>query len=122
MRYNWEWAWVYRHLDLLFEGLGITLLLTLGAVAFGQMLAVAWALMRSSRSRIARGAAGVLVEIFRDLPVLVLLVWMYFCLPLLFPDPVRLSPFWVAVVGLGLNFGALGSRDHQGWVRRDSAG
>ena len=44
---------------------------------------------------------------FRDLPVLVVIFWLFFCLPILLGRSLLLAPFNVATVALGLNFSAL---------------
>ncbi len=66
-------------------------------------------LLFARRSRLAplRWLAMALIEIFRDLPVMVALIWMYYCLPILLGQNFRLSSFAVAVLGLAVNFGAL---------------
>ena len=107
MEYVWQFSVVGRNLPALLRGLLVTLVLTGAAISAGQIIGVLWAGMRSSRSRMLRGGAWLMIELFRDLPVLVLLVWMYFCLPLFLGDWVRISPFWVGVIGLGLNYAAL---------------
>jgi polar amino acid transport system permease protein len=47
---------------------------------------------------------SIYVETFLALPVLVLLIWIYYCGPLLLN--IRLSSFWTAVVALTLSLGA----------------
>ena len=49
-------------------------------------------------------AARLYIELFRALPILVLLIWVYYVAPLLFN--IRLSPFFSALLALSLNLSA----------------
>lgn len=92
---------------MLLSGLFGTALLTLAAVLLGTLLAVGILALRQSRFVVFSIAAKIFVELFRDLPVLVVMFWMFYCLPILLGQARFISPFNVAVVGLGLNFAAL---------------
>lgn len=107
MSYRWEFIWVWRNIDALLAGLGVTLLLTLITVAVGVIAAPILVMTRRSRFRMVRWSAAAFIEIFRDLPVLVVLVWLYYCLPTLLGHAAVVGPFWVAILGLTLNFVAL---------------
>src|SRR6266702_673108 len=56
------------------------------------------------------------VEIFRGTSLLVQLFWFFFVLPLP-PFRVEMTPFTVAIVGLGLHYGAYGSEILRGALR-----
>lgn len=107
MTYRWDFSWVWRNLDVLLAGVSVTLLLTALTFLIGITLAPAIVMARRSRLWPLRWVAASFIEVFRDLPVLVVLVWLYFCLPMLVNSSVVLAPFWVAVIGLALNFIAL---------------
>jgi polar amino acid transport system permease protein len=88
------------------RGLALTVLVTvLGAVL---MLVLSFALGLASRSdrTLLRGAARTVIEFFRGTSLLIQLWWLFFALPLL---GIRFEPLLVAVVALGLNYGAYGS-------------
>ncbi|MGD0253374.1 MAG: ABC transporter permease subunit [Verrucomicrobiota bacterium] len=59
---------------------------------------------RAAKSPLVRIPVSIYVETFLALPVLVLLIWIYYCGPLLLN--IRLSSFWTAVVALTLSLGA----------------
>ena len=107
MNYTWDYTWVWRNSDVLARGMLVTLALTLTTVGSGTVMGAIVALLRQSRFRVVSWIARVYIEIFRDLPVLVVLIWLFFCLPILLGPNAIISPFWVAVIGLGLNFSAL---------------
>ncbi len=76
---------------------------TLRAAALALVIAVAagtlFALGRLSRRLPVRLAAGAYVQFFRSLPLLILIIFMYFGLPDL---GVSLSPYWALVSGLAI--------------------
>ncbi len=107
MRYTWDFSIVWRYKAVLASGLLGTAFLTLCAIILGTFVAIAVFALRQSRFNILSFFAKCFVEVFRDLPVLVVMFWLFFCLPIFFSHSRLFSPFNVAVVGLGLNFSAL---------------
>src|ERR1700733_9186198 len=63
-----------------------------------------------------RWIGKVYVEVFRGTSLLVQLFWFFFVLPLP-PFNLELTPFTVAIVGLGLHYGAYGSEILRGALR-----
>lgn len=79
-----------------------TLIYSLLAFVVGLLLGLVIALMRLSQVRLYRWLATIYVEIFRGLPVLVVLFLVNFGLPLLYPGSEFTRNFYVLVaVGLG---------------------
>jgi polar amino acid transport system permease protein len=72
--------------------------------------------LRASTWRILRWTANVYVEVFRGTSLLVQLFWLFFVLPLP-PFNLELTPLTVAIVGLGLHYGAYGSEILRGALR-----
>ena len=107
MDYNWDFSSVWRYRDVLFSGVLGTALLSAASVLLGTALAVVLLALRQSRFIPFSLSARAFIEIFRGLPVLVVMFWLFFCLPIFLGHSNFLSPFNVAVVGLGLNFSAL---------------
>jgi polar amino acid transport system permease protein len=60
-----------------------------------------------------RAVANVYIEVFRGTSLLVQLFWLFFVLPLP-PFNLSITPYGVAVLGLGLNFGAYGAEIMRG--------
>jgi polar amino acid transport system permease protein len=100
---------------LLVDGAVVTVEITALAAMLALFLAFSAGLMRLSPYRVARWAASVYVEVFRGTSLLVQLFWLYFVLPLP-PFRIELSPFGVAVIGLGFNIGAYGAEVVRGAV------
>lgn len=76
----------------LLEGLGLSLMLTLVAMAGGLVLGLLLALARLSRRRLLAGAAAVYVNGFRAVPLILVIFWFYFLVPLIVGRPVGALP------------------------------
>lgn len=100
-------------LPLLLEGTLLTIRITLLAALLAATLALFAALAKMSRWRLLRWVANIYIEVFRGTSLLVQLFWLFFVLPLP-PFNLSLSPFTVAVLGLGLNIGAYGAEVMRG--------
>ncbi|HUR43695.1 MAG TPA: amino acid ABC transporter permease [Aestuariivirga sp.] len=88
------------YLGILLQGAGITVTITLGALAIAVVLGLVLAAFKVSRIPFARGFVDIYVEIFRDIPPLTQLFIIYFGLTYI---GIRLDPIPAAIVGLGLN-------------------
>lgn len=100
-------------LPLLLQGTMVTVRITLLAALLATALALVAALAKMSRWRPARWIANLYIEVFRGTSLLVQLFWLFFVLPLP-PFNLSLTPFSVAVLGLGLNIGAYGAEVMRG--------
>ncbi|MGS1008241.1 amino acid ABC transporter permease [Achromobacter anxifer] len=76
----------------LLEGLGLSLLLTLVAMVGGLVLGLLLALARLSRHALLAGAAAVYVNGFRAVPLILVIFWFYFMVPLIVGKPVGALP------------------------------
>lgn len=104
MEYEWDFAVVAENLPVLLRGLGVMLQLWLVALLAGVAVGFLVALGRLARAWPARFGARAYVEVFRNTPGLIQLVWFYYALPILLG--VQLSPFAAAALGLSLNTSA----------------
>lgn len=84
---------------LLLKGLRITLLLGLVSIVLGLFGGLTMALVRLYGTRLLRLLATAYIDVFRALPLLVLLVLIYYALPFV---GIRLSPFASATAALSL--------------------
>jgi polar amino acid transport system permease protein len=100
-------------LPLLLQGTLVTIQITLLAALLAIALALVAALSKLSRWRVLRWTANVYIEVFRGTSLLVQLFWLFFVLPLP-PFNLTLTPFAVAVLGLGLSIGAYGAEVMRG--------
>ena len=84
--------------------LGITLELALASIAIGLLLGLLVGLGRSYGGRALDAALSFYVDTMRAIPVLAILVWVFFAAPMLLGTALR--PFTAAAAGLGLHLGA----------------
>jgi len=97
------WADAQRFLPILLQGMGMTVLVTLGALLLATTLGLVWALMRTSGLAWLEWPARVFTNVIRGIPILVQLFYIYFVLPELGID---LSAFQAGVIGLGVAYSA----------------
>jgi polar amino acid transport system permease protein len=88
-------------------GIWITIQVTLYSALLGVVVAFAIGTLRTSRFWIVRFLSGIYFEVFRGMSALVLMIWMFFSLPLLLQW--QLVPMFAGVLALGLTYGAYGS-------------
>lgn len=85
----------------------VTLEITLFAIVLSAIISFAVGLLRLSKRKYVRLIATIYVEVFRGTSLLVQLFWLYFALPMLLN--IQITAMVVAVLALGLNYGAYGS-------------
>lgn len=105
MPYQWDFSIVWRNQDVFVNGALVTLQLTFFAITLGTLWGFLLGLSRLSKFKILRAFTSLYIEIFLALPVLVLLIWIYYSGPLLFRF-LNISNFWTAVLALALSLGA----------------
>jgi His/Glu/Gln/Arg/opine family amino acid ABC transporter permease subunit len=105
--YPWHWQiiWEDHHLQYLLGGIKWTVLLATSTFASGVVLAVFVALARMSRFPPLRWLAYLYTELFRTVPLLLGILWVYYALPSFVPG-LRLSAFLSAYLFFTLNIGA----------------
>jgi polar amino acid transport system permease protein len=107
---------LHELLPLLMKGTLVTVEIAVSGILLAIVMAGTAAILRSSSWRVLRWTANVYVEVFRGTSLLVQLFWFFFVLPLP-PFNLELTPFTVAIVGLGLHYGAYGSEILRGALR-----
>ncbi|GGD99171.1 ABC transporter permease [Aureimonas endophytica] len=81
MGYTLNFAAVWRNFDHLLWGLGLSLVLAVFAIGIGCLIGLVLAFGRIGRSRVLRALSGLYVTVFRNLPLLVLVLFSFFALP-----------------------------------------
>lgn len=94
----WNWTPVFRDMPLLLAGLKTTLILASASVVGGMVVGMIVAVAQLSRKPIPNAIAIIYKEVFRCSPLLVVLIWLYYCMPILLH--VRLSSMGVGLVTL----------------------
>jgi len=119
MPYEWDWSALWDNLPLLLEGILVTLLASVASMAASLVLSLPLTLMRVS-GRWLGVAAQLYIELFRNLPLLVLVLWVFTVLPLL--TGVTLSPLLSGIVALTLNLTAFIAEIYRAGITSIAAG
>ncbi|HEY9346249.1 MAG TPA: amino acid ABC transporter permease [Inquilinus sp.] len=90
-------------LPILLQGVGLTLLVTVGALVLSTLLGLVWAVMRVSGIGLLSGISASLVNVIRGIPIIVQLFYLYFVMPDL---GVSLTALQAAIIGLGVAYSA----------------
>jgi polar amino acid transport system permease protein len=88
---------------ILLQGVGLTILVTLGSLVLSTILGLFWALMRVSGVRALSGVSAGLINLIRGIPIIVLLFYLYFVMP---DFGVTLTALQAAILGLGIAYSA----------------
>ena len=88
----------------LLKAAGVTLMVSAASMVLGLILGILVAIGRTYGGRFLDIVLGFYVDSMRAIPVLVILVWGYFALPLLTGH--SLSPIVAAIIALGLHMAA----------------
>ncbi|GAA5236777.1 amino acid ABC transporter permease [Verticiella sediminum] len=112
MDYTWNFAPLFDNYIVLLRGLGTTALLWAIAFPLCMLLGLLIGLARLSRNPLIAWTARGYVEVFRNIPILVQLVWFFYAMPILLG--VQLSPFTAALFGLVLNSSAYAAEIFRG--------
>lgn len=120
MRYEWDFAVVWRFSSLFIDGGLNTLWLFGAALTIALPLGLALALVRMSRVPVASQFAVAYIDVFRASPALVLVVWFYFALPILLG--IEFGAFTAAMLALGLQSAAYLAEVFRGGVESVATG
>jgi polar amino acid transport system substrate-binding protein len=121
-------AWpLSRYLPLLLEGAAMTVFLTVASMALAVLVGLPLALVRLYAPRPLRLLGLGYVEFFRGTPVLLLLYFLYYGLPVVAAQAglsvsLSLAPWQAAILGLGLNYAAYEAEIYRAGVHALPAG
>ena len=106
--YTWGWyifnplsAKGLGNIQFMAAGLGLTVALAVCAIVLSVAIGVTMALAGMSSSRLLRGSARTYVECLRSIPLLVLLLWVYYGLPVI--TGLQFTAFTAGVLSLALS-------------------
>jgi polar amino acid transport system permease protein len=98
---NFDWSVVGAHRHALAAATGTTVLLTVATMAIAVPCGIVVASVRLYAWAPLRAMATAYVELFRNLPLILLLYWAFYVLPI--ATDVGLSPFATGLAALALN-------------------
>ena len=125
--YTWGWHVVspfdargIANLMFLADGLWATISISVVSIVIAVVAGVAVALAGLSKSRYLRHANRVYVECFRSIPLLVLLLWVYYGLPVVFG--IQFGVFAAGVISLALSDSAFEAEIFRAGIQSIPAG
>ena len=101
---NFDWSVVSRNAGVLLEGTELTILLAVTTMVIAIPGGILLALMRLSGVRAFSAASASFVELFRNLPLILVIYTAYYILPV--TTGLSFSPIATAIVALSLNVSA----------------
>jgi polar amino acid transport system permease protein len=108
---NWDWAYVQAILPDLIEGAGYTVLVTLASAAIALSGGLLLAMFESLTTRAGKLVSRILLELFRGVPILVLLYFGFYVLP---EVGVTLPALALGIGVLGIVYAAFCSEVYRG--------
>ena len=105
--YNWGWYAVSpfnnigsSNLNFLLSGLGYTISISLISIFFATLLGLAISMIGLSKSRLVKTLNISYIEIIRSVPVLVMILWIYYGLPVLVG--INFTAFVAGIIALSI--------------------
>lgn len=102
--YQFDWAVVSQYRTWLWSGVILTLEVAAVSMALAMVLGLFIALMRMSPIWPVRTLASLYISVFRAIPPLVFILWMYFGVTLV--TGLNIEAFWSGVICLTLQYAA----------------
>jgi His/Glu/Gln/Arg/opine family amino acid ABC transporter permease subunit len=96
-----DWSVVWQHRNALIAGTATTFLLTIATMAIAVPCGIVVAVLRLYAWRPVRAVATGYVELFRNLPLILVVYWAFYVLPIL--TGLGLSPLGTGLAALSLN-------------------
>jgi polar amino acid transport system permease protein len=104
---TFDWSVVFRNADVLLEGVKLTVLLAVTTMLISIPGGIVLALMRLSKVRVLAAASAAFVELFRNLPLILVVYSAYYIMPV--ATGLNLSPLTTGILALSLNVSAYNS-------------
>lgn len=102
--YSFHWEVISQYASTFGGALLTTLYLSILGEVVGIVAGLLIALLRLSPWWPVRWLAGIYIDFFRGVPLLIVLIWIYFALPVI--TPFNPDPLAASVAGLGLTYAA----------------
>lgn len=83
MKYDWQFRIIWDYKDELIQGALVTLQISFLSILCALILGLVWGLARHSSRRSWYVPSTIIVEFFRDTPILVQMFWFFYCIPAL---------------------------------------
>lgn len=118
--YVWDFYTVMQSWDLFLYGLWITFLYSVGSIVLGVIFGLIVCFARLSKLQLLSASARVYLELFRCMPLLVLVLWFYYALPMLIG--MSMENTTAALMALSLYVSAFYAEIFRGGIKAVDAG
>ena len=103
MTYDFDWSSIPGAIPFLVQGMGLTLTLLVLAMTGGIIFGTLLALMRLSSMVWLSSLAGAYVNLFRSIPLVLVIFWFYFLVPFMLKamtgnQTITVGPFYSALI------------------------
>ncbi len=102
MSYEWHFDVVWESLPFLLEGLWVTVLVVVACMGISLILGLVLALARISANRWLRLISAAYIDFFRGVPLLVLVFWAFFTVPIATGQPLPAIPTGIIAMSINL--------------------
>ena len=107
------------YLPILFQGVQLTVLITLASLVVSTLLGLFWAVLRVSGIAVLAGFSAVMINILRGIPIIVQLFYIYFVLP---DFGLSLTAVQAAIIGLGIAYSAYQAENFRAGIEAGDRG
>ena len=114
MSYDWNFGFLWEYRSLIYQGLLVTVVFTIGTNLAGLVIGLIVGLCRQFGSRLVSTPLVGYIELFRCTPLLVQLVWIYYALPVLIG--VNIPAHTAAALALSLYAGSFYAEIFRGGI------
>lgn len=102
MQYNWDWSILNNYWVAILSGIATSLYLSLISILIGTALGIIILNCQVfTRSKLIKTSIEWIVELLLSIPLLVLLVWIYYCIPIL--TTIKISAFLSCIIAFSIN-------------------
>ena len=115
MDYQWDFTAIIAYKALLLVGLQNTVILGVTCLVLGLFFGIFVGAARYSRNPVFYWPSTAFVEVFRNTPVLVQIIWFFFAFPII--SPFEINAFTAAALGLTLNTTAFSSEIYRAGIQ-----
>jgi len=115
MDYQWDFSAIIAYKALLLVGLQNTVILGVTCLVLGLFFGIFVGAARYSRNPVFYWPSTAFVEVFRNTPVLVQIIWFFFAFPII--SPFEINAFTAAALGLTLNTTAFSSEIYRAGIQ-----
>lgn len=99
-----DFTFLLSYWRFLLSGVLVTIWLSFASICVGLAVGLVVGILRTYAGRVIDAVLSLYVDTMRSIPLLVILVWVFFAMPLLTGK--SLTPMTAGIIGLGLHLGA----------------